>query len=196
METDLIPVSPASHYMCGGIKINEYGNTTIKGLLAFGETTCSGVHGANRLASNSMLECLTFPYIASRAIGDYCDNFPEEKIIGFLEQAPEVSSPRTRLQKIMWDSYGINRSKQMMQKAEKSIIDIIEINDQCFCEFVSRENIEDRNLGIVAWLLAQAAITRYESRGTHKLEEYPFRDDVNWLKHIALCENEIFLKEH
>jgi L-aspartate oxidase len=196
MDTDLIPVSPAAHYMCGGIKINESGETTISGLLAFGENACSGVHGANRLASNSTLECLTFPFIASETINDYCDDFPEENIVRYSEHAPDLPSPRPQLQEIMWSSYGIIRRKQSMREAEKALKEIRDITEHNFRKSVTLQSIEDRNLGVVAWLLAQAAVNRHESRGTHELEEYPFRDDANWLKHIEFHESELILVDH
>lgn len=118
MEADLIPVSPTAHYMCGGIKVNEYGETSIKGLLAFGETACSGVHGANRLASNSTLECMTFPHIAAERIVDSSEVFPSEKVIKQLTLESNAVSLRTQLQEIMWDNYGIIRKQGSMREAE------------------------------------------------------------------------------
>jgi L-aspartate oxidase len=118
MEADLIPVSPAAHYMCGGIKVNEYGETSIKGLLAFGETACSGVHGANRLASNSTLECMTFPHIAMERIVDSSEVFPSEKVIEHLTLESNTVSLRVQLQEIMWDNYGIIRKQGSMREAE------------------------------------------------------------------------------
>ena len=196
METDLIPVSPAAHYMCGGIKVNECGETSIKGLLAFGEASCSGVHGANRLASNSTLECMTFPHIAAERIYESSEVFPAKKVIKQLTLESNAVSLRTQLQEIMWDNYGIIRKQGSMREAELLLNGIKEKTEYNFSQLITRGTIEDRNLSAVALLVARAAYLRHESRGTHKLEEYPFRDDENWLKHIEFRENDVILADH
>jgi len=196
MDTDLIPVSPAAHYMCGGIKVNEYGETSVTGLLAFGETSCSGVHGANRLASNSTLECMTFPHIAVEGIVESSEDFPSEKVNRQIAPGLSTVSMRAQLQEIMWTNYGIIRKMGAMREAELLIRVINERTGYNLCQSMTRETIEDRNLSNVALLVARAAQIRRESRGTHKLEEYPFRDDENWLKHIEFKENDVTLADH
>ncbi len=196
MEADLIPVSPAAHYMCGGIKVNEYGETSLKGLLAFGEASCSGVHGANRLASNSTLECMTFAHIAAERIVESCEVFPAEKVIKQITMESSVVSLRAQLQEIMWDNYGIIRKQGSMREAEMLLRGINKRTEYNLGHSITRETIEDRNLSTVALLVARAAQIRHESRGTHKLEEYPFRDDENWLKHIEFKENDMTLADY
>lgn len=196
MEADLLPVSPAAHYMCGGIKVNQYGETSIQGLLAFGETSCSGVHGANRLASNSMLECMTFPHMAAERIQEGSEIFAVKKVIKQTPSGSNIISLRTQLQELMWDNYGIIRKLGSMESAEQMLMGIKERTEHNFHQSITRETIEDRNLSTIALLVAKAAYLRRESRGTHKLEDHPIRDDENWLKHIEFRENDVVLEDH
>lgn len=196
MDEDLLPVSPAAHYMCGGIKVNLQGETTITGLLAFGETSCSGVHGANRLASNSTLECMVFPHYATEKLESSETDFPSITIISKQDKERPYKSYRGRVQKLMWSSFGIVRNQESMERSENLLKEIIQEIESDFMVHKSRGLIEELNIATVGLLLAKSASTRKESRGTHKLEEIPHRDDQNWLKHIEIKKNKVTLVDH
>ena len=187
MERDLIPVSPAAHYLCGGIRTNEYGETSIPGLLAIGECACTGVHGANRLASNSTLECMTF---ASFAVDKIREDPPTEggepRRISSAEMADEpcVDVLRRELQALMWVKAGIIRSERGLREARAGIQDLerraTELKGSSF------RLLELRNMLDVGGLVVEAAYTRKESRGTHYMEDHPQRNDEEWLRHISI----------
>jgi len=96
----------------------------------------------------------------------------------------------------MWDNYGIIRKLGSMESAEQMLMGIKERTEHNFHQSITRETIEDRNLSTIALLVAKAAYLRRESRGTHKLEDHPIRDDENWLKHIEFRENDVVLEDH
>ena len=196
MEEDQIPVSPAAHYMCGGIKVNEYGETSIPGLLAFGETACSGVHGANRLASNSTLECLAFTHLAVENIEYSGSEFPE-----YVSNKKQVSQYNDSnlfvgVQNEMWNSFGIERDYGKMCDSAKVLQSIKSNLEHNFKGNLFGVKIEALNLVTVGLLLARSAIARRESRGTHKLRDLPYRDDENWLKHVEIKEENVILVDH
>jgi L-aspartate oxidase len=196
MDEDLLPVSPAAHYMCGGIKVSQRGETSLKGLLAFGETSCSGVHGANRLASNSTLECMTFTHYATENLDSSDSDFPTVSPFSGADEGICHQSRRAFVQDLMWESFGIVRNQDSMGRSE-ALLKVIEqeiISD--FKAHKSRELIEEMNIATVGLLLAKTARIRNESRGTHKIEETPFRDDQNWLKHIEIKKNKVTLVDH
>ena len=119
ITTDLIPVSPAAHYICGGIKTNEYGETTVANLLAFGECTCTGVHGANRLASNSLLESVVFSSLGAQKAKNYLKNEieapPQQKETAFANiETQELNYIKAELRNAMWDYVGIIRTEEKM----------------------------------------------------------------------------------
>ena len=169
MEKDLIPVSPAAHYSCGGIKVNLRGETGIKNLYAFGEVTCTGVHGANRLASNSLLEALVF----SDKILDFkrgkitaMQKFPIPKIQKLSKSEINiVKKIRKSLKKNMWDNAGIVRSAISLNKAifelTKLSEDLQEIGKRNI-EIIETENMLESSL-----LIAEAALKRKQSLGCH-----------------------------
>jgi L-aspartate oxidase len=196
MDEDLLPVSPAAHYMCGGVKVNLRGETSINGLLAFGESSCTGVHGANRLASNSTLECMAFTHYATDELESSAVDFPEIKSAEPQDAAPSYMQRRRNLQSIMWNSFGIIRTEDSMERSEASLVNIQQEIESVFKTHKSRDVIEELNIATVGLLLAKSARTRKESRGTHKLEEIPFRDDQNWLKHIEIKKNKVTLVDH
>ncbi len=196
MDMDLIPVSPAAHYMCGGVKVNEYGETSIKGLLAFGETGCSGVHGANRLASNSTLECMAFTHLASERILLSDSEFPVYTVTGKNNPIDPSEEGRGHIQNIMWGAFGIIRKLDEMENYLQVLKKTLEITCSEPIENLHHFSVEERNLTAVATLVAKSAVTRLESRGTHKLDEFPNRDDQNWLKHIEIKEGKVTLVDH
>lgn len=190
MDEDLIPVSPAAHYFCGGVKTNQCGESNIKGLLVIGESACTGVHGANRMASNSLLECLVFSDIAASKIKD-SGNFPTRETIAKISSTNISNESRTRIQETMWKHVGINRNIWDLHYASEELDQIYAETQRNLHENISVQNIEARNLACVARLVAKAAGIRTESRGTHMLTDYPIRNDTNWLRHIEFKKEEV-----
>jgi L-aspartate oxidase len=199
VATSPIPVLPAQHYLCGGVKAGLNGETNIPGLYACGEVACSGLHGANRLASNSLLEGLVFgaravqatvkhkQLVAASKHGMYAgalmrarnpDNVAEawgRPPRGMSEAASAwVQAKRTRLQSIMWDAAGIVRDHEKMKKALQEIADLY-VESRVICESygVNRELVELRNLVTVGELILSSALQRKESRGGHYRVDYP-----------------------
>jgi len=190
---DLVPVSPAAHYICGGIKTNEYGETSIQNLLAFGECACTGVHGANRLASNSLLESVVFSSLGAVKAKDLLKNelkmskLPKEVTFNNMN-GQTLENLKDDLRKAMWDNVGIIRNEENLKlmltkltQFEKRIHELNENGEKANAQF-----LELKNMLTVSKLITQAASMRKESRGTHYREDYPRTDNKNWLKHICL----------
>jgi len=185
----LIPVAPAAHYMMGGVKTNSWGETNIKGVHAVGEVACTGLHGANRLASNSLLEVLVYSKrIVRKTAGDTVD--VQENPGGFecsLYSLPsrDVSATPllscTPLQALMWEKVGIIRSGEGLEKAANNVAAWGKGLKECS----DRSSYELSNLVTTARLVAEAAIIRKESRGAHFRTDYP-QTSPEWLKHIVL----------
>jgi L-aspartate oxidase len=191
MDRDLIPVSPAAHYTCGGIRVNHDGETSLPGLLAIGECTCTGIHGANRLASNSTLECLTFSAFAAAKIHE---GVPEgESSVATVDKVtsiPPDPTLRRRLQELMWEKAGIIRSEEKLREANEGLEELETYRP----EATSRDAVELRNLLDASRLVVNSAYTRRESRGTHYIEDHPNRDDANWLQHVTIRGEAITLE--
>jgi L-aspartate oxidase len=191
MAHDLIPVSPAAHYQCGGIKVNLYGETSITGLYAFGECACTGVHGSNRMASNSLLECISFTSIAvenmkaNKVPKNKYSNRPVEVL-----KIPGVWKLKSWLQDLMWSDVGINRSLIGLENALSELNMIHEQIENMTGQGMDPALMELHNLETVARLVIRAAMTRSESRGTHHLTDYPEMDKA-WTKHIVFHRNRI-----
>ncbi|MBN2099542.1 MAG: L-aspartate oxidase [Dehalococcoidia bacterium] len=182
-----IPVAPAAHYMMGGVKTDSWGETSIKGLFAVGETGCTGLHGANRLASNSLLEVLVF---SKRAVEKDIDKTGEDGPgLGELSQCcvpsrdgsevPLASS--TALQALMWENVGIIRAGDTLEKAA----DTISSWEECLEEPADRSSYELNSLVLTGRLVAEAALIRKESRGAHFRTDYP-ETSPDWVKHVVL----------
>ena len=188
---ELIPVVPAAHYVCGGVVTDLNGRTSISGLYACGETAMSGVHGANRLASNSLLEALVFSARASDWAGrdpqrgERNPEVPEWDESGTInsEEWVLISHNRKEIQQIMWDYVGIVRSTHRLERARRRI-ELLknEVMDFYRRTRISEGLIELRNITIVAELIIRSALARHESRGLHFTTDYPARDDARWLK--------------
>ena len=185
----LIPVAPAAHYMMGGIKVNTWGETNIAGLFATGETACTGVHGANRLASNSMLEVLVF----SKRIMEKTRKEAKTKAatIGkdievhhlLSERQPPKVMPKpsfAALQQLHWDEVGIIRNKKGLTKAA----DILAAWQRSLPQPTDRPSYELNNLALTGRLVTEAALIREESRGAHFRSDFP-QSLPQWQRHIV-----------
>jgi L-aspartate oxidase len=186
-----IPVVPAAHYMCGGVVTDKYAETDLKGLFALGETACTGLHGANRLASNSLLEALAMAHQAFIKISEI---FPDLKAKPFphvspwdtkgaidLKEAVLISHNWDVIRRLMWNYVGIVRSTKRLKLARQRLSPILEEIQQHYWEYIlTRDFIELRNLAQVAELIIISASQRKESRGGHFTIDYPYKDDWNW----------------
>lgn len=182
ITTDQIPVVPAAHYMCGGIRTDIDGRSSIDGLFVCGEAAMTGLHGANRLASNSLLEALVLANRAALATLDCSPGIPDaEAILDWddsstynTEEWVLISHNRKELQSLMWDYVGIVRSTLRLERAMRRIMLLFrEIEDFHKRTRVSEELIELRNMTLVAKLIVQCALKRKESRGLHFTTDYP-----------------------
>lgn len=177
---DPIPVVPAAHYTCGGILTDIKARTDLAGLYAAGEATCSGLHGANRLASNSLLECLVF---AEAAVNDILAQPNSELPVLPEWDASRVSDPDEEivishnwdeLRRFMWDYVGIVRTTKRLKRAQHRIRLLTKEIDEFYSNFhVSHDLIELRNLVLTADLIVRCALQRKESRGLHFSRDYP-----------------------
>ena len=184
MARDLIPVVPAAHYCCGGIKATTSGVTSLDGLLAVGEVACTGLHGANRLASNSLLEALVCPYnMAKHLAKTKAPSVKNVKIPAWhlgnaapSDEAVILSHNWAEIRTCMWDYVGIVRSAKRLERAYRRIRNIrTELRHYYFDYLVTPEILEVRNLADVAELIIRCAHKRRESRGLHKTLDYPER---------------------
>jgi L-aspartate oxidase len=191
---DLISVTPAAHYLCGGIKTNEYGETNILGLLAFGECSNTGVHGANRLASNSLLECLSFTAISARKQNKISPEITVQSQNRDTKSAKVFIEIRHELQETMWKNVGIIRNTESIGQALKQVQRLKEKLDS-YKSKLNKDALETKNMVDVAYLITMAILNRKESRGTHKVDEYPHNNDENWLKHIVFTGNEFEIRK-
>lgn len=197
MTKDPIPVVPAAHYMCGGVATDLNGRTDVQRLYAVGETACTGLHGANRLASNSLLEALVYSHMAYKssveefkAIGNKVtvtlDQWDETNTMD-SDEAIVVSHNWDEIRRLMWNYVGIVRSDKRLQRALSRIQNINkEINEYYWDFKVTSDLIELRNLATIAELIIKSALMRKESRGLHYNIEYPEKDDQNWLKQTII----------
>jgi len=189
MTQDMIPVAPAAHYMCGGIRTDTYGRTSVPGLLAIGECACTGIHGANRLASNSLSESLVF---GTRAMGKavkYAAEIkpPTLRAAGHavIESAPAVSRRIRNLQRLMWRHVGIVRTEESLDEAVAGLDLKARWVEKQLESGINVPLLELRNMATTALLVARAARLRHESRGTHFMAKYPVEDKA-YLKHYTV----------
>ena len=178
-----IPVVPAAHYTCGGVVTDLKGRTDLAGLYAVGETTCTGLHGANRLASNSLLECMVFareavhdilasPAQSRPALPDWDDSRvtdPDEMVV--------ITHNWHELRRFMWDYVGIVRTTKRLERAAHRITLLQREIHEFYSQFqVTRDLLELRNLVQVADLIVMSALMRRESRGLHYSRDFPDTD--------------------
>ncbi|MDP2167421.1 MAG: L-aspartate oxidase [Thermodesulfovibrionales bacterium] len=187
---DLIPVSPAAHYMMGGVKTDTGGGTSIKGLFAAGEVACTGVHGGNRLASNSLLEGLVYGKRAgSSALSSVrgMGRPPEAEAMPpafTFHSIPAHDEIRGQMRKLMWEKVGIIRCKDSLTAAKEKLGEWQYILDKTFA---TRRELELKNMLQTAALITEAALLREGSVGAHYRTDFPGRGE-NWQRHIAMIK--------
>jgi L-aspartate oxidase len=187
MTTDWIPVAPAAHYMMGGVKTDLHGETSIRRLFACGEASSTGVHGANRLASNSLSEAIVFGQRIVDVINGLspisasADNGSNEDRNATLSGA--LIERRLKLQKGMVRYTGLRRDRTGLLKGLDDLKRQLPLFQLCLSK---REELEYANLLTCALLVTESALNREESRGGHYREDYPGRDDSNWRTHTIL----------
>ena len=186
---DRVPVRPAAHYLMGGIKTDLSGRSTLRGLYAAGETACTGVHGANRLASNSLLEGLVFGARAAEAMRNETGSRSQLSCSGETSHPDSTREAETaqRLREAMWQHAGVVRVKEGLQQLQQQITDWRE----SLANASTRSACETRNLLVVGDLIAKCALAREESRGAHFRTDCPRRDDAHFRKHSVVNASKV-----
>ena len=201
IRTECIPVVPAAHYCCGGICADELGRSSVPGLFVAGETAHTGLHGANRLASNSILEALVFGHRAAAAtFAERDQNYPPVDLkipdwnVGSATNPDEnvlVAHAWDEIRRLMWNYVGIVRSNKRLSRA-KNRLDVLtrEIREDYWHFLLTPDLIELRNIVTVANLIVDSALIRRESRGLHYTVDYPQRDDERWMRDTILVKGQ------
>jgi len=182
MARDLIPIVPSAHYCCGGIRASVDGVTSLPGLYAVGETACTGLHGANRLASNSLLEALVCAQETAGRIAAQPGSLPDPLRIPDWQYGTAVASDEAvmvahnwmEVRTCMWDYVGIVRTDKRLERARRRLRNLRrEIREYYFDYLVTADTLELRNLALVGELIVRSAVRRKESRGLHYTLDYP-----------------------
>jgi len=207
ITSEPIPVVPAAHYMCGGVMTDMWGCTNIENLFALGETACTGLHGGNRLASNSLLEAVVFAHQAYLK----CDMEKDRILSTAFHESPEWSTGKARMinenvlvshnwdqiRRLMWNYVGIVRSEKRLALVKKRLAPILREVAQHFRDYLlTPDLVELRNIALVAELIVQSSLLRKESRGLHAIVDYPSQDDVNWRHDTILSRSDKTIKSY
>ena len=202
-----IPVVPAAHYMCGGVMTDTWGRTNIENLYALGETACTGLHGGNRLASNSLLEAVVFAHQAYLQ----CAREKEKICKTAFHKSPEWSTGKAKMinekvlvshnwdqiRRLMWNYVGIVRSEKRLKLVKKRLAPILQEIAHHFRDYLlTPDLVELRNISLVAELIVQSSLIRKESRGLHAIVDYPKQDDANWRHDTILSRRDKTLKSY
>jgi L-aspartate oxidase len=202
-----IPVVPAAHYMCGGVMTDMWGRTNIENLYALGETACTGLHGGNRLASNSLLEAVVFAHQTYLQ----CEREKDKIIQTAFHEAPEWSTGKAKMinekvlvshnwdqiRRLMWNYVGIVRNEKRLELVKKRLAPILREIAHHFRDYLlTPDLVELRNISLVAELIVQSSLIRKESRGLHSIVDYPRPDDVNWRHDTILSRRDKTLKSY
>jgi len=184
ITTDPIPVSPAAHYTMGGVRTNTWGETNIRGLYACGEAACTGVHGANRLASNSLLETIVFAkrVVQRTLLKELTVNEPSAEAVSLSQPVASHVPPLDlgALQSLMWDRVGIVRDGRSLAEAKA----VLSAWQTSLAEPTDRPSHELASLLLCARLVTEGALMREESRGAHYRSDFPQRSEA-WHRHIV-----------
>jgi L-aspartate oxidase len=181
ISKDSIPVVPAAHYMCGGIVTNQNGQTDLPGLYAIGEVAYTGLHGANRLASNSLLECVVLARRSAQSIAKqskintlYTPTDWDESRVTDADEEVVIAHNWDELRRFMWNYVSIVRTSKRLERAQHRILFLKEEIDEYYARFrITNDLLELRNLVDVAYLIVKSALLRRESRGLHFNRDYP-----------------------
>ncbi|UJD90624.1 L-aspartate oxidase [Rahnella aquatilis] len=182
LTKEAIPIVPAAHYTCGGVMVDQHGRTDLDGLYAIGEVSYTGLHGANRLASNSLLECVVYGWSAAEDIikrlphARLAKNIPQwdESRVDNSDEQVVIQHNWHELRLFMWDYVGIVRTTKRLERALRRIMTLQQEIDEYYANFrISNNLLELRNLVLVAELIVRSALERKESRGLHYTLDYP-----------------------
>ena len=199
---DPIPVVPAAHYMCGGIVTDLEGRAGLPGLYACGEVACTGVHGANRLASNSLLEAMVFSRRAGRAVlrqvaaetRDRLPRLPAWRLEGAVRAKEQVIFDHNwdALRRAMWDYMGIVRNDERLARAAATVAVLRDQTEGDYWRYrLDADLVELRNIGLVADLIVACARRRKESRGLHYNVDHPKLDDRRFRRDTLLTRQDV-----
>jgi L-aspartate oxidase len=185
MSKEPIPVVPAAHYTCGGVLVDQHGKTDVNHLYCIGEAAFTGLHGANRMASNSLLECVVFGHATAKHITkrlqrktlEYDIPAWDESRVTDSDERVVITHNWDELRRFMWDYVGIVRTTKRLQRAKNRMQMLLQEIDDYYANFrISSDLLELRNLAVVANLIIDSALSRHESRGLHYTLDYPNTD--------------------